>query len=116
MRAHRYNSRLPSSPSFLAAMRLSRFPISTTKETPAEAQVVSNQLMLRAAYVRHLGSGRYRWMPIGLRSPTKIAAMVRVEMNSAGASEQIGRATLSPSVTNPHHECRPLLYKKKLQI
>src|SRR3546814_19646946 len=87
MRAHRYNSRLPSSPSFLAAMRLSRFPISTTKETPADAQVVSHQLMLRAGYVRQLGSGLYSWMPIGLRTLTKIAAIVREEMNRAGALE-----------------------------
>src|SRR3546814_18143979 len=87
MRAHRYNSRLPSSPSFLAAMRLSRFPISTTKETPADAQVVSHQLMPRAGYVRQLGSGLYSWMPIGLRKLTKIAAIVREEMNRAGALE-----------------------------
>src|SRR3546814_15857952 len=66
---------------------LSRFPISTTTETPADAQVVSHQLMLRAGYVRQLGSGLYSWMPIGLRTLTKIAAIVREEMNRAGALE-----------------------------
>ncbi|NGY06863.1 proline--tRNA ligase [Solimonas terrae] len=74
-------------------MRLSKFPLSTTKETPADAQVVSHQLMLRAGYIRQLGSGLYSWMPIGLRTLTRIAAIVREEMNRAGALE-----VLMPSV------------------
>ncbi len=68
-------------------MRLSHFPLSTTKETPSDAQVVSHQLMLRAGYIRALGSGLYSWMPIGLRTLNKIAAIVREEMNRAGAVE-----------------------------
>lgn len=68
-------------------MRLSKFPLSTTKETPSDAQVVSHQLMLRAGYIRALGSGLYSWMPIGLRTLNKIAAIVREEMNRAGAVE-----------------------------
>ncbi|HET8882123.1 MAG TPA: proline--tRNA ligase [Solimonas sp.] len=70
-------------------MRLSKFPLSTTRETPADAQVVSHQLMLRAGYIRQLGSGLYSWLPIGLRTLTRIAAIVREEMNRAGALEML---------------------------
>jgi len=68
-------------------MRLSKFPLHTTKETPADAEVVSHQLMLRAGYIRKLGAGLYSWMPLGLRTLGKIAAIVREEMNAAGALE-----------------------------
>ncbi len=68
-------------------MRLSRFPIATTKETPADAQVISHQLMQRAGYIRKLGAGLYTWMPIGKRVLAKIEAIVREEMNAAGAVE-----------------------------
>ena len=68
-------------------MRLSRFPIATTKETPADAQVISHQLMQRAGYIRKLGAGLYTWMPIGKRVLAKIENIVREEMNSAGAVE-----------------------------
>ena len=74
-------------------MRLSRFPISTTKETPADAEIVSHQLMLRAGFIRKLGSGLYSWMPVGLRTLKKVEAIVREEMNRAGALE-----VLMPSV------------------
>ncbi|MFP5358592.1 MAG: proline--tRNA ligase, partial [Gammaproteobacteria bacterium] len=74
-------------------MRLSRYPLATAKETPADAEVVSHQLMLRAGYIRKLGSGLYTWMPIGLRVLQKISAIVREEMNRAGAVE-----TLMPSI------------------
>ena len=74
-------------------MRLSQFPVATTKETPADAEIVSHQLMLRAGYVRKLGAGLYSWMPIGLRVLQKIQAIVREEMNRAGAVE-----LLMPSV------------------
>ncbi|MFT4047908.1 MAG: proline--tRNA ligase [Solimonas sp.] len=70
-------------------MRLSRFPLSTSKETPADAQVVSHQLMLRAGYIRPLGSGLYSWLPIGLRTLSKIATIVREEMNRAGSLEML---------------------------
>ncbi len=68
-------------------MRLSRFPIATTKETPADAQVISHQLMQRAGYIRKLGAGLYTWMPIGKRVLAKIENIVREEMNAAGAVE-----------------------------
>lgn len=74
-------------------MRLSRFALSTSKETPADAAIVSHQLMLRGGFIRQLGSGLYSWMPIGVRVLRKIEAIVREEMNRAGAQE-----VLMPSV------------------
>jgi prolyl-tRNA synthetase len=68
-------------------MRLSQYPITTLKETPAEAEIVSQQLMLRAGLIRRLTAGLYTWMPIGLRTLTKVANIVREEMNRAGAFE-----------------------------
>ncbi|WP_341917620.1 proline--tRNA ligase [Hydrocarboniphaga effusa] len=68
-------------------MRLSRFPIATTKETPADAEIVSHRLMLRAGLIRKLGAGLYTWMPLGLRTLRKIEGIVREEMNRAGAVE-----------------------------
>ena len=53
-------------------MRLSRYPISTTKETPAEAEVLSHQLMLRAGLIRRVAAGIYSWLPIGLRAMRKV--------------------------------------------
>ncbi len=70
-------------------MRLSQFPIHTAKETPADAEVVSHQLMLRAGYIRKLGAGLYSWLPIGLRTLRKIETIVREEMNRAGALEML---------------------------
>ena len=74
-------------------MRVSRFPISTLRETPADAEVISHQLMLRAGLIRRLASGLYTWMPYGLRVLRKVEAIVREEMNNAGAIE-----VLMPSV------------------
>jgi prolyl-tRNA synthetase len=68
-------------------MRLSQYPINTLKETPAEADIVSHQLMLRAGLIRRLGSGLYTWLPMGLRTLKKVEAIVREEMNRAGALE-----------------------------
>src|SRR5450631_1367777 len=68
-------------------MRLSRYPINTLKETPTEADIVSHQLMLRAGLVRRLGTGLYTWLPMGLRTLRKVEAIVREEMNRAGALE-----------------------------
>lgn len=68
-------------------MRASQFHISTTRETPNDAEIASHQLMLRAGFVRRLGSGLYSWMPLGLRVVRKIEAIVREEMNRAGALE-----------------------------
>ena len=74
-------------------MRLSRLPLNTLKEVPADAEVISHQLMLRAGLIRKLASGLYSWLPLGLRVLQKIERIVREEMNRAGAIE-----LLMPSV------------------
>jgi prolyl-tRNA synthetase len=68
-------------------MRVSQFPLNTLKETPAEAEVVSHQLLLRAGYIRRLASGLYTWLPLGLRVLRRVETIVREEMNRAGALE-----------------------------
>ncbi len=68
-------------------MRASHFPITTLKEVPAEAEVISHRLMLRAGLVRRLAAGVYTWLPAGLRVQRKVEAIVREEMNRAGAVE-----------------------------
>jgi prolyl-tRNA synthetase len=68
-------------------MRSSKFFFATLKEAPAEAEVASHRLMLRAGLVRRLGAGLYTWMPLGLRVVRKVEAIVREEMNRAGALE-----------------------------
>ena len=68
-------------------MRLSRFFIPTLKEAPAEAELVSHKLMLRAGLIRRLGSGLYSWLPLGLRVLRKVEQVIREEMNAAGALE-----------------------------
>ncbi len=68
-------------------MRASRFLISTLKETPADAEVISHQLMLRAGLIRKLASGLYTWLPLGLRVLRKVEHIIRDEMNQAGAQE-----------------------------
>ncbi|MDA8095259.1 MAG: proline--tRNA ligase [Betaproteobacteria bacterium] len=68
-------------------MRVSQFFLSTLKEAPAEAELVSHKLMLRAGLIRKLGSGLYTWMPMGLRVLRKVEAIVREEMNKSGAIE-----------------------------
>jgi len=68
-------------------MRASQFFISTLKEAPAEAETVSHKLMMRAGLIRRLGSGLYTWMPLGLRVLRKVEAVVREEMDRAGAVE-----------------------------
>ncbi len=68
-------------------MRWSRYPIQTIKETPAEAEVVSHQLMLRAGLIRRLAAGIYTWTPLGLRTLRKVENIVREEMDRAGALE-----------------------------
>ena len=70
-------------------MRASQFHLKTTKETPNDAEVVSHQLMLRAGLIRRISSGLYTWMPLGLRVVRKIEAIVREEMNNAGAMEML---------------------------
>jgi prolyl-tRNA synthetase len=68
-------------------MRLSQYPISTLKEVPGDAEVVSHQLMLRAGLIRRLAAGLYIWLPMGLRTLKKVEQIVREEMNRAGALE-----------------------------
>tara|TARA_R110001592_G_scaffold24536_1_gene94410 strand:- start:19449 stop:21182 length:1734 start_codon:yes stop_codon:yes gene_type:complete len=68
-------------------MRASQFLIATQKETPADAEVISHQLMLRAGLIRKLASGLYNWMPMGLRVLRKVENIVREEMDKAGAQE-----------------------------
>ena len=68
-------------------MRLSSFFISTLKEAPAEAELVSHKLMLRAGLIKRLGSGLYTWMPLGLKVLRKVENIVREEMDAAGAIE-----------------------------
>ena len=74
-------------------MRVSNFPLSTLKEVPADAEIISHQLMLRAGLIRKLASGMYTWLPLGLRTLRKVEAIIREEMNNAGALE-----LLMPSV------------------
>ncbi|MDB6060551.1 MAG: proline--tRNA ligase [Verrucomicrobiaceae bacterium] len=68
-------------------MRASQFLLATQKETPADAEVISHQLMLRAGLIRKLASGLYTWLPLGLRVLRRVEAVVREEMNNAGAQE-----------------------------
>jgi prolyl-tRNA synthetase len=75
-------------------MRWSQYPVNTTKETPADAEVVSHQLMLRAGLIRKHAAGLYTWMPLGLKAARKVEKIVREEMDRAGALE-----VLMPGVT-----------------
>ncbi|BEV13560.1 proline--tRNA ligase [Herbaspirillum sp. DW155] len=68
-------------------MRASRFFISTLKEAPSDAEIVSHKLMMRAGMIKRLGAGIYTYMPMGLRVIRKVEAIVREEMNRAGAVE-----------------------------
>jgi prolyl-tRNA synthetase len=70
-------------------MKTSRFFIATQKEVPAEAEVVSHRLMLRASMIRRLSSGIYSWLPLGVRVLKKVERVVREEMNRAGAIEML---------------------------
>src|SRR6202158_4030187 len=83
MRAH--NSRGPHVR--YPPMRLSQYPISTLKEVPADAEVVSHQLMLRSGMIRRLAAGLYTWLPMGLRTLRKVERIVREAMHRAGALE-----------------------------
>jgi len=74
-------------------MRVSQFFLSTLKESPADAEVISHQLMLRAGMIRRLAAGLYTWMPIGLRTLRKVENIIREEMNKSGAIE-----VLMPSI------------------
>ena len=68
-------------------MRTSQFPLNTVKETPSDAEIISHQLMIRAGLVRKLAAGLYTWLPLGVRVLQKAQAIIREEMNDAGALE-----------------------------
>ncbi|MEQ8515848.1 MAG: proline--tRNA ligase, partial [Chromatocurvus sp.] len=68
-------------------MRTSQFLITTLKETPADAEIVSHRLMLRAGLIRRLSSGLYTWLPLGLKVLRRVEKIVREEMDRAGAQE-----------------------------
>ncbi len=68
-------------------MRTSQFPLNTVKETPADAEIISHQLMIRAGLIRKLAAGLYNWLPLGLRVLRKVETIVREEMDRAGALE-----------------------------
>src|SRR5688500_13385434 len=68
-------------------MKTSKFFISTQKEVPAEAEVISHRLMLRASIIRRVSAGIYTWLPLGMRVLRKVVAIVRSVMNRAGAVE-----------------------------
>ena len=68
-------------------MRLPDLPLNTFKEVPADAEVISHQLMLRAGLIRRLASGLYSWLPLGIRVLHKVQRIIREEMNKAGGLE-----------------------------
>ena len=68
-------------------MRFSEFALNTRKEVPADAEIISHKLMLRAGMIRRLASGLFTWMPLGLRVLRKVETVIREEMNRAGALE-----------------------------
>ena len=74
-------------------MRTSQFPLNTVKETPADAEIISHQLMIRAGLIRKLAAGLYNWLPLGLKVLRRVENIVREEMDRAGALE-----VLMPSV------------------
>jgi prolyl-tRNA synthetase len=75
-------------------MRVSQFFLSTLKEAPAEAELVSHKLMLRAGMIKRLGSGLYTWMPLGLKVLRKVEGIVREEMNRSGGVEVLMPAVI----------------------
>ena len=77
-------------------MKVSQFPFSTLREIPADAEIISHQLMLKAGMIRRLASGLYIWAPLGLKVLRKVEAVVREEMNKAGAIELL-MPTVQPS-------------------
>ncbi len=77
-------------------MRTSKLLLATQKETPADAEIISHQLMLRAGLIRKLATGLYSWLPLGLRTLRKVENIVREEMNRAGAQELL-MPTIQPA-------------------
>lgn len=97
-------------------MHYSEFGLTTLKEVPAEAEIVSHQLMLRAGLIRRLASGLFTWMPLGLRVLRKIEAIVREEMDRAGALELLMPAVQPAELwqeTGRWQQYGPLLLRMK---
>jgi len=86
------------------AMRLSRSFIPTMRETPAEAQIASHRLMLRAGLVRQISAGIYAWLPLGYRVLRNIERIVREEQNAAGAQEAVHESLSEPELAGLHFE------------
>ncbi len=78
-------------------MRASRFLIATLKETPADAEVISHQLMLRAGLIRKLASGLYTWLPLGLRVIRKVENIIRDEMNNCAGAQEVLMPVVQPA-------------------
>ena len=68
-------------------MKASKYTIATLKETPADAEIPSHQLLIRAGFIRKVASGIYNWLPMGLRVLQKVENIIREEMNHSGAQE-----------------------------
>src|SRR6266508_7035625 len=77
-------------------MRMSKLFARTLREAPAEAEVASHRLLLRAAYIRKLMAGFYTWLPLGFRTMTKVEQIIREEMDATGA-QQIRMPIVLPS-------------------
>ncbi len=77
-------------------MRTSQYLLATHRETPADAELISHQLMLRAGMIRKVGSGLYNWLPLGLRVLNKVKQIIREEMERAGAIELV-MPTIQPA-------------------
>src|SRR5258708_10334621 len=97
-------------------MRASQYYLFTLKEAPQEAELASHKLMLRAGLIRKLSSGLYTWMPLGLRVVRRIEAIVREEMNRAGALEMLAPPVQpadvwrEPRRLGPSHPPLPLVH------
>jgi len=97
-------------------MRFSEFGLTTLKEVPAEAEIVSHKLMLRAGLIRRLASGLFTWMPLGLRVLRRVEAVVREEMDRAGALELLMPAVQPAELweqTGRWQQYGPLLLRMK---
>jgi prolyl-tRNA synthetase len=95
-------------------MRWSQTLIPTLKETPAEAEIVSHKLLLRAGLIRKLAGGLYTFLPLGLRALRKVEQIVREEMNRAGALELLMPALQPPDIwqqSGRYESARDVLFK-----
>src|SRR2546430_17103460 len=97
-------------------MRWTQTLIPTLKETPAEAEIISHQLLLRAGLIRKLAGGLYTFLPLGLRAHRKVEQIVREEMDRAGAMELLMPALQPPEVwrqSGRYEKASDVLFKLK---